>query len=138
MNLVSPEGAGATLVIASTILGFLFVDQIRLHRMPAIQRFLTNHLRSITQQGYAGLSARNHFFKRIFHSSLFLTYITFWGLYILLFAKYFFLLQRLHPTPSWTFGQIVAITVWAPALFEYGNLEIREFCSCSNLFSASS
>ena len=58
-------------------------------------------------------------------------YTTFSGLYFYYFALFsenlaWFAITGTYST-SWNFGQIVAITVWAPPICEYIHLEMREF-----------
>ena len=127
MRLGSYNGAGATLVVSLIVFGILFLDQVRVHRLPAIQKFLSTNLRSITQSNSAQLSGRMKTGRRIFYIFLWILYLGFWGLYLFLFLKYFYMLSGwISNTTTWTFGQIVAITVWAPSVFEYGYLEARK------------
>lgn len=128
---MSIEGAGTTLLISLLILAVLFLDQVRIHRLQAFQGFLTKHLRYISQPESMGHSDTSKAHTRLFYTFLWTLYLGLWGLYIYLFYLYFSYLLMIQSasssTPSeWTFGQIVAITVWAPALFEYGYLEARK------------
>ena len=129
MNPIDGSSIGPTLVISLLVLCLLFLDQVRFHRLPAIQKFLTSHLRSITQPDRTGLSDSMKARRILFYTLLWIVYVTFWILYVFLFAKYFYLLwvdHQIIPT-RWAFGQIVAITVWVPVLFEYGYLEACKF-----------
>ena len=128
MDLDNPFNLGPTIVISLAVLCLLFVDQVRFHRLPAIQTFLKRHLRPITQPRNTGLSDRMTVRRTIFFMLLWMSYLLFWGLYITLFIQHFrILLVNGHRVPKqWTFGQIVAITVWIPVLFDYGYLEARE------------
>ena len=64
---------------------------------------------------------------------LFSVYLTFIGLYIHWFTIFLQDLQWFASngvdSSSWSFGQIVAITVWAGPLCEYFHLELRELPS---------
>lgn len=131
MDPIDDASVGPTLVISLLVLCLLFLDQVRFHRLPAIQKFLTSHLRSITQPDHTGLSDSMKARRILFYTLLWIVYVTFWILYVFLFAKYFYLLwdnRQVVPT-RWAFGQIVAITVWVPVLFEYGYLEACESLS---------
>ena len=57
-------------------------------------------------------------------------YCTFSGLYIYWFTMFsqnlaYFAIEGTY-SKTWNFGQVVAITVWAPPLFEYVHLELRK------------
>ena len=128
MDLGVSSSLGPILVISTVVLGILLMDQVRLHRLPTIQTFLKRSLRSITQSHKNELSDTMKVRRTIFFTFLWMFYLLFWALYIALFAKYFRILldNRGRVPKQWTFGQIVAITVWIPALFEYGYLEARK------------
>lgn len=132
---MSIVGAGTTLLISLLILGVLFLDQVRVHRLSAIQRYLTQHLRSISQPGSVRSSNTSKTHRILFYMSTWSLYLGLWLLYIYLFVLYFMFLSMVQNvgfwnTTKWTFGQIVAITVWVPALFEYGYLEARKSRLC--------
>ena len=61
---------------------------------------------------------------------LFMVYSTFFGLYVYWFSIFMSDLQWFAyngvDSSSWSFGQIVAITVWASPLCEYFHLELRK------------
>ncbi len=124
MALAPYAGAGTTLVITMLIFGLLCLDQARVHRLPAIQKFLRKRLRLIARPDYAQLSPVKKARRLALYLFLWILYITVWGLYIYVFATYFMILKSWPTMTTWTFGQIVAITVWVPVLFEYGNLEV--------------
>jgi uncharacterized membrane protein (DUF485 family) len=121
-------GAGATLVISLLVFGLLCLDQIRIHRLPAFQRILTQCTWLSREPDYAELNHQKKGRRRPFQVLLWVLYFAVWALYIFVFAAYFSLLRLMPMSTAWTFGQIVAITVWVPVLFEYGNLEV---CKCS-------
>ena len=58
-------------------------------------------------------------------------YLTFSGLYLYWFSIFCLYLAKFAASgaysKTWNFGQIVAITVWAPPLFEYIHLELRKY-----------
>ncbi len=64
-------------------------------------------------------------------AALFSMYLIFFGLYIHWFKIFITDLEWFAyngvDSSSWSFGQIVAITVWAEPLCEYFHLELREF-----------
>lgn len=60
----------------------------------------------------------------------FFSYVVFFGLYVHFFMIFcndlaYFAYNGVD-TSSWSFGQIVAITVWAAPVCEYLHLELRE------------
>ena len=63
-------------------------------------------------------------------TALFSVYVTFFGLYVYWFTIFMSDLQWFAyngvDSSSWSFGQIVAITVWAGPLCEYFHLELRK------------
>ena len=51
-----------------------------------------------------------------------------WALYFVYhFYLYSIFTKSIVVSPSWTFGQIIAVTVWAPFIVEYLYLEQGEF-----------
>lgn len=120
-------GAGATLVISLLVFGLLCLDQIRIHRLPAIQRILTQRIWLSRQPDYAELNHQKRSLRIPFQVLLWVLYLAVWALYVSVFAAYFSLLGLMPMSTAWTFGQIVAITVWVPVLFEYGYYEV---CKC--------
>lgn len=70
-------------------------------------------------------------YARVFRQCIIASlYIIFSALYFYWFSIFSKLLgwfaENSYYSTAWNFGQIVAITVWAPPLFEYIHLEIRE------------
>ena len=57
----------------------------------------------------------------------FISYIVIFIVYVVLFRRLLGDLKHYHVSREWNFGQIVALTVWLPPLFELAHLEIRKF-----------
>ena len=75
--------------------------------------------------------------SKLFTLGISLLYVGFFGLYCFWFAIFFgdlYLYSLFVDTSTWSFGQIVAITVWTQPLCEYFHLELRKsspYTQCS-------
>lgn len=76
--------------------------------------------------------------RTLISATIFSFYLVFFGLYIHWFKIF---IQDLAwfayngvDRHSWSFGQIVAVSVWAEPLCEYFHLELREWSSILNIF----
>ncbi|KAL8865900.1 MAG: hypothetical protein Q9174_006624, partial [Haloplaca sp. 1 TL-2023] len=143
-----PGGIKHTFIFCIVVLAFLFLDKCRLfHKMwskiqtigndhaadPKMSKQRTNTWRSTVSH----LSAASSFHgaskingqRRISN----LLYGCVWILFLFFYCRIVYLLSRwingqsgvVGPS-SWTFGQIVGITVWVPSLIQYLYLESRE------------
>ena len=81
-------------------------------------------------QRLAGSETRKKVCKASVHTTIFIVYI-YWFAIFLRDLRWFG--QIGGYSNSWSFGQIVAITVWVGPLCEYLHLEIRKFMSCSRV-----
>ena len=70
---------------------------------------------------------------QVWKSFAFVCYIVIFILYIILFRRLLKDLTHYHVSHEWNFGQIVALTVWLPPLFELAHLEMRKFAIHSHL-----
>lgn len=113
---ISTTGLGS-LVSSAFVLGLMLFDQCGFADLPIIQNFLDR---------FAGL--RNWRRSRIFAKVMF---ILMWCNYLVWFALgctnlSSFMEVGAIDTSTWGFGQIVAVTIWIPSLFEYFYLEISK------------
>lgn len=144
MDLGHGAVGGNSLFFSVVILGLLILDSFGLQDSPRYKRFMTwnlhniqlalrmkedNHGRSILPAPTPTDIEFSHKVLNIFKECL---YAMIWTWYVVLFV--YFLKSLNHPgngvtvTPikEWTFGQIVAITVWAVPLFEFAKLLSRK------------
>jgi len=131
MNLGEGAIGGYALVLSLLIIVLLIIDHAGLQDKSSYKRFMK---RSLTRIGIV-LQTQNRQpsgILQIFRECL---YTTIWTCYIVLFAYFFKGLAHsgnsttITPATAWTFGQIVAITVWAVPLFEYAKLLGGKFCA---------
>lgn len=55
-------------------------------------------------------------------------FVTSWKLCMIwLFYQFALFFQDSYISPTWSFGQIIAVTIWAPCVVEYIDIEISKF-----------
>ncbi len=116
---ISTTGLGS-LISSGFVLGLMLLDQYGFADLPFIQNFLNR---------FAGLSSRR--ITRVLPEVVF---FLIWCNYLIWFVfgcinLVSFMQAGAIDKSTWGFGQIVAVTIWVPCLFEYFHLEIRESAS---------
>lgn len=124
-------------VFSIVILGLLILDRVGLQEAPIIQRFFNWFFSRI--ESLLKLKPRTKLkhsrLHRAFGNSTALDYMNELSNFLYLFVWiwcatniYFFLfdLGSFRLVRGWTFGQVVAITVWAAAVFEFVKLLARK------------
>jgi len=140
MDLARGAVGGSSLVLSLVVLVFLVLDRFGLHRIRSYRRFLERYLSDIDyalktkelRPSYYVLSWLIKYRRNLMHILVECLYVIIWIWYIVLFAHYLRSLTypgngaKTTPVQAWTFGQIVAITVWAVPLFEFAKLSAGE------------
>lgn len=150
-----PGGAKHIFIFCLIVLIFLIIDKARTSPLfPAVRATTTNHnslksirsfplgRRTMTQlSALSGLSSVPSYYgrldvktKRAFSNLL---YGCLWIVFLFFYCRAVYLLSTWINNQSgvigpstWSFGQIVGITVWVPSLIQYLYLETREFARC--------
>ena len=139
MRLEKGAVGGSSLLLSLTILTLLMLDRLQQTSSP-IQRFLARRLEGLglavrifeTRTNYRFLLWSIKYRHKFLLVSIECLFATIWALYIVLFAYYLSGLTypsngaKTTPVKVWTFGQIVAITVWAVPIFEFAKLSVGE------------
>ena len=122
------NGDGVWFVISSlVILNLVILDYCGFQELPIVQRFFkwsSPKPRDSRLQRILGIETTAKYFYYVMSNSLYLA-IWIWyggGLYIFLSG-----LRSFSPVSGWTFGQVVAITVWAAPIIEFVKLLVRKF-----------
>ena len=135
---IGPGSIGVPIVAFTTIiLALIFFDYCGVQNIATCKRFIgwwVQKFKSVSKSNQPQRSPQAHqFFSLGFYNasnyvSPFLYFIT-WSCYLLFWAYYLQSLKlgaSVGVVQTWTFGQIVAISVWAQPLCEYVKLSVRK------------
>lgn len=143
MKLEKGAVGGNSLMLSLVVLLFLMLERLRqadsrIFKCSIIMRLrdVSNTFKAIgTPTGHMMLPWSIEHRRRFLHVLVECLYAVVWALYIVLFAYFLHGLTypsngaKTTPVNAWTFGQIVAITVWAVPIFEFAKLSIGKYCS---------
>ena len=139
MDLGQGAVGGSSLVFSLFILLLVLLDSVHLRRIRNYKHLAEASLSNVERTLERRVKKPNYRFLRWIikhrHSFLYYSeeslYAAIWTFYIVLFVYFLKSLTypgngaRITPVQVWTFGQIVAITVWAVPLFEFLKLTIE-------------
>ena len=117
-------------IFSLVILGLLFLDYGGLQEVPKVQRFF--------KRVFSRSESRPHVAVRVNTASNYVNgvsnviYLFIWSWYAFNLVIFATSLRSFAPSKDWTFGQVVAITVWAAPIFEFAKLLVRK---CINLIT---
>ena len=139
MDLGQGAIGGSSLVFSLFVLSFVLLDSLNLRRIQNYKHLAEASLTNVERTLQRRVKKPNYRFLRWIienrHSVLYYSqeslYAAVWTFYIVFFVYFLKSLTypgngaRITPVQVWTFGQIVAITVWAVPLFEFLKLTIE-------------
>ena len=124
-------------IFSLVILGLLFLDYGGLQEIPKVQRFFKRVFSRIkfvvTPRPRTGHTySRSHVAVRFNTASNYVNgvsnviYLFIWTWYAQNLSIFVTSLSSFAPSKNWTFGQVVAIIVWAAPIFEFAKLLVRK------------
>ena len=148
MRLEKGAVGGSSLLLSLIILAFLMLKRLQQTYMP-IERLLARRskdldlaIRTFTARTNSRLLRWSVKYRQnLLHALVECLCAAIWVLYLVLFAYYLSGLTypsngaKTTPVNTWTFGQIVAITVWAVPIFEFVKLSVGECCISTHVMS---
>ncbi len=129
------NGVGRPAAILSlVILGLLILDYSEFQEVPVIQRFFKRFFSHNESKMPTSIdlsdprrASKTDTAKDYIERTSNVLYLIIWIWYIVEISKFFRSLRSITPVSGWSFGQIIAITVWAAPILEFGKLVIRRY-----------
>ena len=134
------NGVGKSAAILSlVILGLLIMDYIHLQEVPIVQRFFRQIFSPIELERPTTIDLSNPrkplkivTTKDYSERTSNVLYSAIWVWYLVEISKFLKHLRSITPVSGWSFGQIIAITVWAAPLLEFVKLILRRYLTSLN------
>ena len=134
------NGVGKTAAILSlVVLGLLLMDYIHLQEVPIVQSFFRRLFGAIELERPTTIDLSNPrrslktvTTKDYVERTSNVLYFGIWTWYLVEISKFLKNLRSVTPVSGWSFGQIIAITVWAAPLLEFVKLILRRYRTSLN------